>query len=223
MQHLGDEPTDKTKDSYYELSRLARKYAPGIKFIEATHTHALPDDALDVWMPLLSTLSEEYEGFKKRRDAGAEIWTYACLHPQGGWANRFIEQPLLKTRLLSWINFRYGIAGHLNWGYNSWRSSDPFNQMTPKGGPGYLPAGDAWMVYPGTDGPLDSIRYEAWRDGSADHELLSMLAENDAEAAQDIAAHHILDFDRYDIDTDSFRASRKNLLAQLSSKNDSPE
>ncbi len=163
MQHLGDEPTWQTRESYYQLSQLARTYAPGIKLIEATHTHALPDDTIDVWMPLLSTLPDNYEGFKKRRDAGAEIWTYTCLHPQGGWANRLIEQPLLKTRLLAWINFRYGIAGQLNWGYNSWRSDDPFTQLTPKGGPGYLPAGDAWMVYPSPDGPLDSIRSLARR------------------------------------------------------------
>lgn len=215
MQHLGDEPTEKTLESYYQLSQLARKYAPGVKIIEATHTSALPQDAIDVWMPLLSTLEENYEGFKKQIDAGSEVWTYACLHPQGGWANRFMEQPLLKTRFLSWINFRYGIAGHLNWGYNSWRSEDPFTQTTPKGGPGYLPAGDAWMVYPSDDGPLDSIRYEAWRDGSADHELLSMLAETEPEAAQRIVARHILSFKKYNIDVEAFRASRREMLELL--------
>ena len=60
------------------------------------------------------------------------------------------------------------------------------------------------MVYPGKDGPLDSIRYESWHDGSADFELLSLLAENDSDAAMRIAAKHFPDFRRYDIDITVF-------------------
>jgi len=40
-----------------------------------------------------------------------------------------------------------------------WRNESPFTHTTPPHpGPPYLPAGDAWIVCPGRDGPLDSIR-----------------------------------------------------------------
>jgi len=84
------------------------------------------------------------------------------------------------------------------------------------GGKNYLPAGDSWIVYPGKDGPLDSIRHEAMRDGIADYELLSMLAERDKEAAMRLASKHILAFDQYDCDVSHFREARRQLLRALS-------
>jgi len=138
------------------------------------------------------------------------------VFPQGEYANRFIEQPLIKTRLLHWINFRYGITGYLHWGYNHWTADSPFTHTTrPHGGPPYLPAGDPWIVYPGADGPLDSIRFEAMRDGIVDHELLSMFAEKDAPAAQALAGRFIIAFDQYQTDVAQFRAARRELLDTL--------
>ncbi|MCZ7640085.1 MAG: DUF4091 domain-containing protein [Verrucomicrobia bacterium] len=140
-----------------------------------------------------------------------------CVFPQGEYANRFIEQPLIKTRLLHWINFRYGITGYLHWGYNHWTSDSPFTHTTrAHGGPAYLPAGDPWIVYPGKDGPLDSIRFEAMRDGIADHELLCQLGERDAALAERLARQHVQAFDRYDTDVAQFRATRRELLRSLS-------
>jgi hypothetical protein len=54
------------------------------------------------------------------------------------------------------------------------------------------------------------------RDGIADYELLCQLAERDTDAAQRLAARHILAFDRYDTDVASFRATRRELLELLS-------
>jgi hypothetical protein len=140
------------------------------------------------------------------------------MYPQGDYANRFIELPLIKTRLLHWINYRYGATGYLHWGYNAWRDDvDPFENPAPDhpAGRTILPAGDAWIVYPGRDGSLDSIRLEAMRDGIADHELLCMLGERDPDAARRLAARHILDFDEYECDVEIFRATRRELLTLL--------
>ncbi len=84
------------------------------------------------------------------------------------------------------------------------------------GGAQYLPAGDAWIVYPGKDGPLDSIRFETMRDGIVDHELLSQLAERDKAAAQKLAETFVLKFDQYNTDVTAFRAARRELLERLS-------
>jgi hypothetical protein len=216
MQHLADEPIPSNAVGYKAMARLARKYAPELKIIEACHTKDLVG-AIDVWVPQLNFLHQDYEHYRARQKAGEQVWFYTCVFPQGEYANRFIEQPLIKTRLLHWINYRYGVTGYLHWGYNHWTSDSPFTHTTrPHGGPPYLPAGDAWIVYPGREGPLDSIRHEAMRDGIADYELLSLLGEKDPTAAGKLAAKHVLAFDRYDGDAEAFRTTRRELLDLLS-------
>lgn len=216
VQHLADEPIESNIDSYRAMADLVRKYAPELRIIEACHTKDLVG-AMDIWVPQLNYLHRDFEHYRERQEAGDEVWFYTCVFPQGEYANRFIELPLIKTRLLHWINFRFGITGYLHWGYNHWTQDSPFTQTTrPHPGPPYLPAGDAWIVYPGRVGPLDSIRFEAMRDGIVDHELLSMLAERDPEKAQDVAVRHVHDFDLYDTDVELFRETRRYMLMRLS-------
>ncbi len=216
MQHLADEPIRTNIASYRAMAKLARKYAPDLRIIEACHTKDLVG-AIDVWVPQLNFLYQDYKHYLERQRAGDEVWFYTCVFPQGEYANRFIEQPLIKTRLLHWINHRYGVTGYLHWGYNHWTDQSPFTHTTrPHGGPNYLPAGDPWIVYPGQDGPLDSIRHEAMRDGIADHELLSLLGERAAAAAKQLVSKHVLDFHRYNTDVAAFRATRRELLERLS-------
>jgi hypothetical protein len=218
MQHQADEPIPENLQSYKAISALVRKYAPELPRIDALHSKELVG-AVDIWVPQLNFLHQDYDFYRERQRAGEEVWFYTCVHPQGEYVNRFIELRLLKTRLHHWINYRYGITGYLHWGYNNWEyggTTDPFTQATPAHTtPPYLPAGDAWIVYPGPGKPFDSIRHEAMRDGIADYELLCMLDECDSTAAQALAARHVLDFDEYDCDVKRFRDTRLELLNLL--------
>ncbi len=217
VQHLADEPIDMNVGTYRAMFALLRKHAPELRVIEACHTKDL-NGAIQVWVPQLNFLHEHYAHYQQRKAAGDEVWFYTCLGPQGEYANRFIEQPLIKTRLLHWINFRYGVTGYLHWGYNYWGKYDPFRELAIPwdGGAQYLPAGDAWIVYPGKEGPLDSIRFEAMRDGINDYELLARLADKDRDAAMKMVSTHVLDFDKYQTDVSAFRATRRELLEKLS-------
>lgn len=216
MQHLADEPIASNVNSYRAMAELARAHAPELRIIEACHTKDITG-AIDIWVPQLNYLRDSFSHYQVRQQKGEEVWFYTCVFPQGEYANRFIELPLIKTRLLHWINFRYGVTGYLHWGYNHWTAQSPFTHTTrPHGGPPYLPAGDAWIVYPGKEGPLDSIRFEAMRDGIADYELLCMLKGKDPGAAQRLAEKHILNFNRYDTGIKNFRATRRELLRLLS-------
>jgi len=216
MQHLADEPIDMNIATYRAMAALARKYAPELRIIEACHTKDLTG-AIQVWVPQLNFLHDDFAHYQQRQQAGEELWFYTCVFPQEEYANRFIEQPLIKTRLLHWINFRYNVTGYLHWGYNYW-SDEPFRKLAVgvEGGALLLPAGDSWIVYPGKQGPLDSIRYEAMRDGIVDHELLCRLAERDPAAAERLVKKHVLDFNKYDTDLAAFRATRHELLERLS-------
>jgi len=216
VQHLADEPIAGNIDSYRAMAALIRKYAPKLRIIEACHTKDLTG-FMDIWVPQLNFLGQDFDHYQQRQRQGEEVWFYTCVFPQGDYANRFIELPLIKTRLLHWINFKYGVTGYLHWGYNHWTADSPYTHTTrPHPGPPYLPAGDPWIVYPGENGPWDSIRFEAMADGIVDHELLSQLAEKDPQKAQKLASQHIQDFAKYNTDTKSFRKTRKKLLEAVS-------
>jgi hypothetical protein len=38
-------------------------------------------------------------------DLGGEVWFYTCLFPNKRYPNRLIDYPLLKVRLLHWLDF----------------------------------------------------------------------------------------------------------------------
>lgn len=213
-QHVGDEPVARNADSYTTAARLLRTYAPGIPVMEACLSHNMVG-AIDIWVPILHELHRDFDFFQERRKEGDRVWFYTCLNPTGEYANRFVELPLIKTRLLHWINYRYDIEGFLHWGYNFWRPHPWDNASDVRGN---LPGGDAWIVYPEKGGPgiVESIRYEAMRDGIEDHELLSQLGEKDPEKAMELARRHILDFNRYNTDVKEFRRTRRELLEAVS-------
>lgn len=221
LQHIADEPTAANAPSYRAVCDLVRKCGPGLRFIDAVHSpdsltreHAVAVPQLDVW-------HRNREAFDRFATAGGEVWFYTCMHPRGNYANRFIEQPLILTRLLHWINARYGAAGYLHWGFNHWRSEpSPFDETrflnTPGGG--VLPGGDCWIVYPKDKRLLGSIRLEAMRDGLEDWRLLQMLRLKDSARVERLLYETILDFNRYDTDAGRFRARRHELLQALQEK-----
>jgi hypothetical protein len=210
-QHIGDEPIDVNVPTYKESAALLHEFAPSIPIIEATQTRQLTG-YVNNWVPILDHFHKGADFFRERQKAGDEVWFYTCCGPTGNYANRFIEQPLIKPRLLQWINFRYGATGYLHWGLNFWNiGTSPFDETT------FLwPAGDQWIVYPNHGKLLSSIRLETMRNGIADNELLCELSERDPVTAQKLAAETILDFDQYDTDISHFRQRRLQLLQALS-------
>lgn len=216
VQHVGDEPVSANVESYKKAAALVRKYAPELPIMEANLSHELAG-SIDIWVPVLNHLPENYDFLMERKKAGDKVWFYTCLQPTGNFANRFLEQPLIKTRLLHWINYRYGLTGYLHWGYNFWRTYPLENAADP----GSLPAGDPNIVYPdpNSNGILGSIRWEAMRDGIEDHELLSQLGDEDPEAAMDFAKRLVLDFDDYNTNVKSFRNTQRELLEAVSNLN----
>jgi Domain of unknown function (DUF4091) len=216
LQHICDEPEPGNEASYAELAVFIKSLAPGIKIIEAVHSHGL-NNTVDVWVPQLDFFHIDYSFYKERMAAGDEVWFYTCLAPQGDYANRFIELPLIKTRILHWINFRFGATGYLHWGWNFW-SDDPFSETSgiiPEAG-NIMPGGDPFITYPQKGKILSSIRLEAMRDGIVDYELLRMLGAKNPEAAREICRQVVYEFDRYDVDIRAFRAKRRRILELLS-------
>jgi hypothetical protein len=178
--HIADEPAVHHVASYAKVSDWVHSLAPHLRRIDAIEA---PDFTghLEVWVPKLNHLYNWLPHYEKARDGGAEIWFYTCCHPMGAFPNRFLDFPLIKTRILQWYNWRFGLSGYLHWGLNFW-DDDPLHST---GNP-QLPPGDSWIVYPGPDGPLSSIRWEALRDGFEDYEYLWLLADRSRQVAHDL-------------------------------------
>ncbi|MHB0998257.1 MAG: DUF4091 domain-containing protein [Armatimonadota bacterium] len=215
FQHLVDEPIPANAESYKKLSSYVREFAPELKIIDASMCREIAG-AIDIWVPQPQEVEGAMDFFKERRKAGDDLWFYTCLSPKGKYMNRFIDQQLIKTRLLHWMNFKYDMTGYLHWGYNQYQG-DPFADLEPNwGGDTYLPPGDSHIVYPGRRGPLSSIRLEAMRDGLEDFELLKLLAKKDPKKAEKISSSVIRTMTDYTIDPAEFRAARAELIKALS-------
>ena len=214
VQHLADEPVEENAQSYRHLAELVGRYAPGVRRMDANMTPSLTD-CLEVWVPVLDQFDQNMDFYTERLHAGDQVWFYTCLGPRGRYPNRFIDFPLIKTRLLHWINYRYGLSGYLHWGYNYW-TEDPIGDTQPDWSHGEpLPSGDMCIVYPGPDSPLESIRYEAMRDGIEDYELLKLLSAQDPEEANKICSEGVSTPTDYVRDAGEFRELRSRLLSAL--------
>lgn len=215
-QHIADEPISDNKESYIAIASYVKSIAPQLKIMEACHSKDLAE-TIDLWVPQLDFLNKDFTFYEDRKKKNDEVWFYTCLSPRGNYANRFIDLPLIKTRLIHWINYKYQIDGYLHWGFNYW-NEEPFEETTGINSEGgnILPTGDSWIVYPGYQKLYSSIRLEAMRDGINDYTLLHMLAKKNPALAQKIIDNMIFRFDWYDTSIKHFRASRKAILEALS-------
>ena len=212
MQSIADEPIYGYIQSYIRIADFVKKLMPDIPIIDAGTTHATID-IVDVWVPLLENFHKDYHHFQQRQAAGDEVWFYTCTAPKGNYANRFLELPLIQTRFLHWINYRYGATGYLHWGFNWWHYSTT-NSACADGQD--WPGGDIWIVYPVEGKVYSSIRLAAMRDGIADYELLKLLEQKSPEKAKELAREVIHDFNSYNSNIHAFRVTRLKLLKLLS-------
>jgi len=167
---ISDEPFIHHEESYAAMVDRVHETAPSVRCIEAVEAEYL--GKLDIYVPKLSHLNLWYPRFKEVQSKGSELWFYTCCHPVGRYPNRFLDQSLLKVRVLHWINYLYDLDGYLHWGLNHFAGDNPYTQEAISKG---LPLGDRAIVYPGEKGLLGSLRFSAMRDGLQDYEYLWVL------------------------------------------------
>ncbi len=214
VQHIADEPTDVNANDYVLAADLMRSSLPGVPIFEATMTKSLAG-AIDMWCPQVQAWQAEREFFDDRRDAGDKVWVYTCLRPGGAWLNRLLDQERLRQVYFGWGAAKEGWDGYLHWGLNHWKA-DPFmysvvDHPAMPGTDNRLPAGDTHVVYPGKDGPLSGLRFEAHRIGLEDHTLLAMLANEPKRALLDRVYRGA---DDWEPDVARYREARRHLLEQ---------
>ncbi len=173
--HLSDEPHgDEHRENYRKARELLRELAPWMKVMDALSEIQFAKAGLtDIPVPSISTALEFLND-------GIPCWCYYCCGPRGRFLQRLMDTPLAKIRMNGWLFYRWPFQGFLHWGYNYWYQSqtrnkiDPFVTQDGLKWPGWA-YGDCFMVYPGDNGPLDSIRWEVFSESLQDYALLQTL------------------------------------------------
>ncbi len=209
--HLSDEPHGQEALQNYRAARqMLRELAPWMKVMDALSDITFAREGLtDIPIPLIARAPE----FARE---GYPAWVYFCPSPRGRYAQRVLDTPLVKTRMLGWLFYRLKARGFLHWGYNYWYRSqtreliDPYLVLDAGWWPQW-PYGDPFMVYPGAAEPVDCLRWEVFAEGLQDYALLQTAGvEPEDELLSDIE-----DYAEFPREESWLRDRRRRLLAVL--------
>lgn len=174
--HVSDEPHEAEHlENYRKARAMLKELAPWMKVMDALSSmeFANTKDMTDIPVPSISTAL----GFKQ---AGIPSWCYYCCGPRGKFLNRLLDTPLAKIAMHGFLFHHWGFGGFLHWGYNYWFRHqsrtllDPFAELSAYTWPGWA-YGDTFLVYPGENGPIDSMRWEVFAESLNDFRLLQTL------------------------------------------------
>jgi len=103
------------------------------------------------------------------------------LVPMSTQGDKILDTPLAKIAMHGLLFYRWPFHGFLHWGYNYWYESqtrsliDPFSVQDGLAWDGAWAYGDPFVVYPGKEGPIDSMRWEVFGESLQDYSLLQAL------------------------------------------------
>ncbi len=174
--HISDEPGEQDFEHYKACNAFVRRFLPDGKFIDAmSHYEFYAEKAVDRPFVALDATDRFIE-------EGAEgYFVYYCTAQRDKFvSNRFLSMPLERTRILGMQMYLNDVRGFLHWGYNyyySFLTREPVDPFSVTDCRGKYQSGDAFAVYPGKDGALESLRSEAFLQGMQDLRALRALEE----------------------------------------------
>ncbi len=221
-QHLMDEPGD--------ASILANAYAvikaamPDVQTLDAIHSWG-QDPAnfspyTDNFIFYIDLLDNHQALAQQRLTEGKTNWAYYFCKPHPPGPHPTLDAHLTMCRLFPMLCYKYNATGMIFWAANRYRGADPYTSSIGPGpsgsqNPGH-PPGDCWYFYPVDNGLVGSVRMLNFREGMIDHQLLSMVKDQDpARASQllDMLLRSMSDYERYD--NSVYYQFRKQVLEEL--------
>ncbi len=174
--HVSDEPHGEAHlQQYREARGMLETLAPWMQVMDAlTDIEYAREDLTDMPIPSIRTALDFME-------TGIPSWCYYCCGPRGEYLNRLLDTPLPKIAMHGFLFYRWPFKGFLHWGYNYWYQSqtriliDPYTVQDGLAWQRGWAYGDPFVVYPGPDGPVDSIRWEVFGESLQDYALLQTL------------------------------------------------
>jgi hypothetical protein len=171
--HISDEPSLEQLKSYRTAQEMVKEWLSNFPIIDALSDYEFYEHGL---MKIPVAASNHIEPFLE--NGVNPLWTYYCCAQYKFVSNRFFSFPSARNRILGVQLYKFQIDGFLHWGYNfyyaqySLRAVNPFHE-TDAGGT--FASGDAFLVYPGEEGPVESIRLEVLYEALQDLRALQLL------------------------------------------------
>lgn len=172
--HVSDEPQAESKESYRFASELLRSLIGEYPVIDAlSRVEFFREGLIRIPIPTTNEIDQFMQEDLEHR------WVYYCGNWKDGVPNRQFGMPSARNRILGLLLYVYNLDGFLNWGYNFWFTQHSLNwevnpYLDPEAGRAFC-GGGAFMVYPGKDGPVDSLHYEVFAEGLQDLRALRLL------------------------------------------------
>ena len=175
--HISDEPAVEHLERYRSGAELFAKLLPGFRVMDALSSPEYCRSGGDFSPVPCINVIEKFRNLEL-----PERWVYYCGNYQDGLPNRQFGMPSARFRVFGVLLYLEQIDGLLNWGYNFWYSAfslkqdlDPWRDTDADR---TFCGGGSFLVYPGEDGrPVDSIRFEVFREAMQDLRALGMLEE----------------------------------------------
>jgi len=135
-----------------------------------------------------SALREKYASRQvvsnTQRAYGENVWWYGCIDPASPFPSYHTDANLINSRLLSWMQFNYGVEGNLYWDVcfyqkhlsngkvidrDIWNDPNTYSDCD----------GDGQLLYPGSSyglkAPISTLRLESIREGNEDYEYFWII------------------------------------------------
>ena len=147
-----------------------------------------PDEEYKItFCPVFDGMNTETQRENNRLD-GLEGWWYGCDYPTDPYPNYHLDETLIPARVLSWMQYNYGITGNLYWAVNNMSDQNeykvtevPENVYDDLANENVATKGEGFLVYPGKlyglDNFVPSLRLTAIRDGMEEYEILRATGE----------------------------------------------
>ncbi|NMA20823.1 MAG: DUF4091 domain-containing protein [Lentisphaerae bacterium] len=170
---VSDEPTEEHLESFRHAANLMRSVLEEFPTLDALSDPAFLEQGL-VQNPIpYLTHIQDFRGKVQ------EVWAYYCCIGDK-IPNRFFAMTSGRTRVIGILLWLHGVSGFLQWGFNFWYTQysldTEINVFATTDANRSFPSGDAFLVYPGAEGPLDSLRNELMREAMQDVRLLELAA-----------------------------------------------
>ena len=224
--YLSDEPEAKDYPSVNEALAAAKRI--GDHDIHNMMTARSFPEALkfvDIWCPEI--YSFDAAGAKAEQKRGRMVWWYTAFGTRHPYPNVWIDYPAIDCRVWPWMTWKHDLDGMLYWAVTWWGWNNPWFS----GGTFPKSNGDGSLMYPGEgdDGtPVDSIRWECFRDGMEDYEVFCLLeaakrelGDQNPELTKRIDAlltidpEVLEDFEHYNLDPKPMLAARRAMSSTL--------
>ena len=179
--HVSDEPSADQLNSYRKANETVREHIGDRPIMDAISDLSFYENGL-IDLPVCA--SDHIDPFLKKRVR--PLFAYYCCAQGRRVSNRFLGMPSVRNRCIGIQLYWNRVEGFLHWGYNYWLTPGSVGLLDPYAVTDCdrtFPAGDAFSVYPGAQGPVESIRQVVFYEAMQDARLLALLEQRKGRAA----------------------------------------